>query len=176
MTPTTTDVMNFSIWGKTGESIDRCDVTYEKDIPGAITRRAGFLIVLVLIQGCSTLSSRVPLFPAPRVASPPKHPSVKETIVGEASWYGPGFNGKTTASGDTFDETKMTAAHRTLPLGSKAKVTNLKNGKSVEVKINDRGPYWEGRIIDLSHAAAKALGIADDGTAKVSVVPLGRGS
>ena len=82
------------------------------------------------------------------------------------------FNGKTTASGHTFDETKMTAAHRTLPLGSKAKVTNLDNGKAVEVEINDRGPYAKGRIIDLSHAAAKVLGIGDHGTARVSVEPL----
>jgi len=86
-----------------------------------------------------------------------------------ASWYGPGFSGKTTASGDVFDETKMTAAHKTLPLGSKAKVTNLKNGKSVEVEINDRGPYVEGRIIDLSKAAARALGIVDHGVARVRV-------
>ena len=129
---------------------------------------AAFLIMLTLIEGCSTLSRRVASVPAPQVVSPP----VKPTIVGEASWYGGDFNGKTTASGHTFDETKMTAAHRTLPLGSKAKVTNLDNGKSVEVEINDRGPYAKGRIIDLSHAAAKVLGIGDRGTARVSVEPL----
>ena len=66
----------------------------------------------------------------------------------------------------------MTAAHRTLPLGRKVKVTNLNNGKSVEVEINDRGPYTKGRVIDLSHAAAKALGIREDGTATVSIEPL----
>jgi rare lipoprotein A len=130
---------------------------------------AAFLIMLTLIEGCATLSSRVASVPAPKVVSPP---SVKQTTVGEASWYGRDFNGKTTASGHTFDETKMTAAHRTLPLGSKAKVTNLDNGKSVEVEINDRGPYAKGRILDLSHAAAKALGIGDHGTARVSVEPL----
>ena len=130
---------------------------------------AAFLIMLTLIEGCSTLSRRVASVPGPKVVSPP---SVKPTIVGEASWYGGDFNGKTTASGHTFDETKMTAAHRTLPLGSKAKVTNLDNGKSVEVEINDRGPYTKGRIIDLSHAAAKVLGIGDHGTARVSVEPL----
>ena len=123
--------------------------------------------MLIFIQGCSTLSSSVALRPAPQVVSPP---SVKE--VGEASWYGPSFNGKRTASGHTFDETKMTAAHRTLPLGSKVKVTNLNNGKSVEVEINDRGPYTKGRVIDLCHAAAKALGIREDGTARVSIEPL----
>jgi rare lipoprotein A len=92
--------------------------------------------------------------------------------VGEASWYGPGFSGKTTASGEVFDETKMTAAHKTLPLGTKAKVTNLKDGKSVQVEINDRGPYAQGRIIDLSPAAAKALGIIHRGVVKVRVESL----
>lgn len=68
-----------------------------------------------------------------------------------------------------FDEEKFTAAHKTIPLGSRAKVTNLANGKSVEVEINDRGPFVEGRIIDLSQAAAQALGIIDRGVAKVRV-------
>jgi len=89
--------------------------------------------------------------------------------VGGASWYGPGFNGKKTASGEIFDETKFTAAHKTLPLGSSARVINLKNGKSVEVMINDRGPYVEGRIIDLSHAAARALGMIDRGVTEVQI-------
>jgi rare lipoprotein A len=88
---------------------------------------------------------------------------------GEASWYGPGFNGKKTASGDLFDDSRFTAAHKTLPLGSKAKVTNMKTGEAVEVEINDRGPFRPGRIIDLSKAAARALGITDSGTAPVRV-------
>jgi rare lipoprotein A len=89
--------------------------------------------------------------------------------IGEASWYGPGFNGKKTANGETFDDSKFTAAHKTLPLGSKARVTNIDTGGFVEVEINDRGPYVNGRIIDLSHAAAKALGIIDAGIAIVRV-------
>ena len=105
----------------------------------------------------------------PPIEVPAKTPTVH---VGDASWYGPGFGGKTTASGEVFDETKMTAAHKTLPLGTKAKVTNLKDGKSVQVEINDRGPYAEGRIIDLSQAAAKALGIIDRGVVKVRVESL----
>jgi rare lipoprotein A len=125
-----------------------------------------FLLVLTVIQGCSTMSTKVASLPTPKISPP------AAGQIGNASWYGPGFNGKVTASGDAFDQTKMTAAHRTLPLGSKAKVTNLSNGKSVEVKINDRGPYAEGRIIDLSLAAAKALGIVDHGTARVSVESL----
>ena len=96
--------------------------------------------------------------------------------VGEASWYGPGFGGKKTASGDIFDSEKLTAAHKTMPLGSKAKVTNLSNSKSVEVEINDRGPYIEGRIIDLSQAAAQALGMIDHGTTKVEIELLDDGN
>ena len=88
---------------------------------------------------------------------------------GRASWYGPGFHGKVTASGETFDEAALTAAHKSLPLGSKARVTNVTNGNSVEVKINDRGPFTQGRIIDLSRAAARALGILGTGITIVRV-------
>ena len=89
--------------------------------------------------------------------------------VGKASWYGPGFHGEQTANGEIFNQNKLTAAHRTLPLGTKAKVTNFKNGKSVDVKINDRGPYIGDRVIDLSHAAAKKLGMEKEGIAIVKV-------
>ncbi|RYE08150.1 MAG: septal ring lytic transglycosylase RlpA family protein [Hyphomicrobiales bacterium] len=86
---------------------------------------------------------------------------------GTASWYGPGFHGKTAASGETYNQNAMTAAHKTLPFGTKLKVTNQKTGKSVTVKINDRGPYHGSRVIDLSKAAASALGIVQAGTGKV---------
>jgi rare lipoprotein A len=137
-----------------------------------------------VIQGCSTLSSPIASVPTPEIApsNKPVTPRIIEStapkerqpkkpaaITGVASWYGPGFSGKKTATGEIFDETKMTAAHKTLPLGTKAKVTNVKNGKSVEVEINDRGPYAEGRIIDLSQAAAAAIGIVDRGVATVRV-------
>lgn len=89
--------------------------------------------------------------------------------VGEASWYGPGFQGKETANGETFDQKEMTAAHPTLPMGTKAKVTNLDNGKKVEVRINDRGPYVGDRVIDLSGAAAKKLDMKEDGTTEVKI-------
>jgi len=92
---------------------------------------------------------------------------------GRASWYGPGFHGKVTASGETFDDAALTAAHKSLPLGSKARVTNVINGNSVEVKINDRGPWTQGRIIDLSRAAARALGILEKGIAIVRVELVG---
>lgn len=87
--------------------------------------------------------------------------------VGYASWYGGKFHGRLTANGETFDTYKLTAAHRTLPFHTIVKVTNLKNGKSVEVRINDRGPFVRGRIIDLSKAAAEAIDMTGDGVARV---------
>jgi len=89
--------------------------------------------------------------------------------VGEASSYGRGFHGKKTATGDKFDQNDLTAAHPTLPMGTQATVTNLKTGNSVDVKINDRGPYVKGRDIDLSKRAAKELGITKEGVAAVKI-------
>ena len=89
--------------------------------------------------------------------------------VGEASFYGPGFHGKKTATGEKFNQNDKTAAHPTLPLGTKATVTNLDNGNSVDVKINDRGPYVKGRDIDLSKGAAKELGMTKGGVAPVKI-------
>lgn len=90
-------------------------------------------------------------------------------VRGVASWYGTKFHGRRTSSGETYDMMKMTAAHKTLPLPSFAKVTNLENGKSITVKINDRGPFAKGRIIDLSYAAAHRLEMTEKGTARVEV-------
>jgi|SRR5271156_6602285 len=87
--------------------------------------------------------------------------------VGTASWYGEQFQGKQTASGEPFDMRDFTAAHPSLPLGSYVKVTNLRNGKAVVVRINDRGPVVDGRIIDVSYNAARALGFKDRGLQKV---------
>ena len=87
--------------------------------------------------------------------------------IGKASWYGRLFQHKKTASGEPYDMHDFTAAHRTLPLGSWVKVTNLKNDKSVMVRINDRGPVMKSRILDLSYGAAMILGLGDDGVAKV---------
>jgi rare lipoprotein A len=99
------------------------------------------------------------------VARPETRAFFRQT--GVASWYGPGFHGKRTASGERFDQNDLTAAHRQLPLGAEVKVTNLENGRSITVAINDRGPYVGGRVIDLSKAAAQRLGIVEDGLAKV---------
>lgn len=100
--------------------------------------------------------------------------------VGIASWYGPTFHGKSTANGETYDQNELTAAHKTLPFNTVVKVTNLENGKSVTVRINDRGPYAGDRIIDLSRAAAEQIDMIGPGTAEVrlelvsSEVPVGR--
>ena len=89
--------------------------------------------------------------------------------VGIASYYGREHDGRRTASGEVFDMREMTAAHRTLPFGTRVRVTNLANGRQVTVRINDRGPFRRGRIIDLSYAAARKLGIVGRGVAKVRV-------
>lgn len=86
---------------------------------------------------------------------------------GVASWYGPGFDGKQTANGEIFDTTKLTAAHQTLPFDTLLRVTNLENGLVVVVRVNDRGPFVGGRILDLSRAAAERLDMVGSGTAKV---------
>lgn len=88
---------------------------------------------------------------------------------GVASWYGPGFAGRRTANGEIFDPTQLTAAHRTLPFGTQVRVTNLANGLSVVVRINDRGPFRAGRIIDLSRAAAERLHMIGRGLATVRI-------
>lgn len=98
-------------------------------------------------------------------------PDTKAKVAqsGVASYYGPGFHGRRTANGERFDMHAMTAAHRTLPFGTQVKVTNLANGKSAIVRVNDRGPYANGRIIDLSVAAAKQIGSTGAGTARVTL-------
>lgn len=93
----------------------------------------------------------------------------KFTQTGMASWYGRQFHGRKTASGDTFDMYAMTAAHRSLPLNCYIRVTNKDNGKSVVVKVNDRGPFHGNRVLDLSYAAANRLGIAGSGTGNVTI-------
>ncbi|UCH77466.1 MAG: septal ring lytic transglycosylase RlpA family protein [Candidatus Coatesbacteria bacterium] len=90
--------------------------------------------------------------------------------VGAASYYGREFHGRATASGEKFDMNALTAAHKTLPFGTRVRVTNLANDKSVVVRVNDRGPFVEGRIIDLSYAAAKKIGMVEAGVVRVEIV------
>lgn len=94
----------------------------------------------------------------------------RNPYVGMASWYGPGFHGRRTASGERFNQNAMTAAHKTLPLGSIVRVTNLETGESVIVRINDRGPYSGGRIIDLSKGAARAIKMAGSDVVELTVL------
>lgn len=94
------------------------------------------------------------------------------TQTGIASWYGKKFNGQTTASGEIYNMYELTAAHKTLPLPSYVRVTNLENGRQVIVRVNDRGPFHPNRIIDLSYAAAVQLGMIDEGTARVRIKAL----
>lgn len=97
----------------------------------------------------------------------------KPVQSGKASWYGPGFRGKPTASGETFRPRKRTAAHKTLPFGTVVKVTRQDSGASVRVVINDRGPYAAGRVIDLSRRAARRIDMIDDGVAEVELKVVG---
>ena len=111
--------------------------------------------------GCTT-------FPAP---APP--PITNGVQVGVASWYGPGFHGNHTANGEIYDQYELTAAHPSLALGTRVMVTNLENGRAVQVRINDRGPFVGGRAIDLSYAAAHSIGMVGPGTVRVRIEVLG---
>src|SRR5688500_3183014 len=116
-------------------------------------------VIVIGVAACSLPPSRIP----------PPVTATRASQTGIASWYGPGFHGKTTASGVIYNQHDLTAAHQTLPLGTRVLVTNLDNGRSIEVLINDRGPFAKGRIIDLSFAAGEALGMIRPGTIPVRI-------
>ncbi len=114
--------------------------------------------------------------PLARVEGLPQPPAseqrvgvVTSTLSGVASWYGPGFHGRRSASGEVFDQNALTAAHRTLPFGTRVRVTSLASGQSVVVRINDRGPFGHGRVIDLSAAAAAQIGLRARGVGRVQI-------
>jgi rare lipoprotein A len=136
-----------------------------------MTRRRlrGCLVLVVLALatvGCAT---------ARRTSVPDSAggPDPGTRLDGMASWYGQQHQGRPTASGEAFDMNKLTAAHRTMPFGTRLRVTNVENGRSVVVRVNDRGPWVNDRVLDVSLAAAKALGMVGDGVTKVEVVVLG---
>lgn len=104
-----------------------------------------------------------------RMTEEARKAAAKSLGRGEASYYGAGFAGRPTANGETFNPAEMTAAHRTLPFGSKVRVTNTNNGRSIVVRVNDRGPYAHNRVIDLSRGAAKKIGMIQSGTAQVKL-------
>jgi rare lipoprotein A len=128
-----------------------------------MVRIVAILLILSLSWGCALFRRE------------PVPPQIKRAEVGWASWYGGKFHGRRTASGEVYDMYQLTAAHKTLPLGTSVMVTHMNNGKSVEVTINDRGPFVKGRIIDLSYAAAQALEMVEQGVAKVRVEVLEKG-
>jgi peptidoglycan lytic transglycosylase len=124
------------------------------------------LSLSLLVSGCASSLSRRPTRPLGS-APIPAHPQTQQ--LGIASWYGPGFHGQSTASGEIYNQNALTAAHPTLPLGTRVEVTNLANGKSVQVRINDRGPFVRGRKIDLSRGAARKLGMINPGVSRVRI-------
>ncbi len=130
-------------------------------------------LVIFLCASSCTLIGSVSRRPSPVPVPPPRPAYVVDTFMGTASWYGPNFHGKKTASGEIYDMYELTAAHKDLPLGTTCIVTNLENDKSVTVRINDRGPFVKDRVIDLSYAAAKVIDMVDSGTATVRVEVLG---
>jgi len=126
-----------------------------------------FLSIAILLGGCSL---------PPLSTWHPQGRRGHYVERGVASWYGPGFHGNRTSSGEIYNTADLTAAHPTLPHGTRVVVTNLSNGKSVEVRINDRGPFAKGRVIDLSHAAARAIGLVGPGTAEVRIESIDEGN
>jgi hypothetical protein len=142
--------------------------------PPRHARLALLIAALALLAACAPRAA-LPFLPsagngvanAAAAAAPGQTPFA--TQEGVASWYGPGFAGRTTSNGEVFDPAQLTAAHRTLPFGTRVQVTNLHTGASVEVRINDRGPFKAGRIIDLSRAAAERIGMLSSGVAQVRV-------
>ena len=118
---------------------------------------------LLVLGGCA--SDR-------RAESRSTHRAAGTPLVGLASYYADKFHGRSTASGERFDNGRLTAAHRTLPFGTKVRVTNLENGRSVTVRVNDRGPFVKGRIIDLSLAAARRIYMVRAGVVRVRVEPV----
>ena len=130
------------------------------------------LVVAITIFGCSTQPA-----PQTQYTLPPPSQSVRPPGKLEvASWYGPGFVGHVTSDGEVFNPNQLTAASKTLPLGSRVRVTNPENGRSVVVRINDRGPYVKGRNLDLSHSAAQKIGLCAEGVGHVRVRVLHRTS
>ena len=117
------------------------------------------------------------LRPVPQPIAPVPAPAPRAVLIGtgQASWYGPGFYGNRTANGEVFDMDLISAAHKTLPLPSIVEVTDLDTGRKLKVRVNDRGPFVSGRIIDLSKGAARKLGIYERGVARVRVRYIGPG-
>ena len=123
-----------------------------------------FLAGTFLLLNLSVVALPVKAAPMPECTLSPR-----AAMLGKASWYGPGFHGRKTANGETFNMYGMTAAHPSLKLGTKIMVENVKNGQSAVLRVNDRGPYIGKRVLDVSRRAAEVLGFRDDGLAQVKI-------
>jgi rare lipoprotein A len=132
------------------------------------------LAAVGLLAGCTTMPWPTSSY-YPAASAGPAGTAGPRSRITTASWYGPGFSGRRTASGEVFHQNDLTAASRTLPLGSRVRVTNVVNGRSVVVRINDRGPYVSGRSIDLSRTAAERIGMAHQGVGTVKISRLDAG-
>jgi rare lipoprotein A len=137
--------------------------------------RSRFLLVVILgvllaCSGCAGSTHRKGYTRVTKSSRVQKKAEIGYTFTGDASYYGKGFDGKKTASGEIFDRNAMTCAHRSLPFGTKLKVVRVKTGASVVVRVNDRGPYAKKRVLDLSEAAGKVLGLDKAGHAEVKAV------
>lgn len=132
----------------------------EKRVLKRFSKFIFLMLILIILSGC-------------RPQKPVFSPGTVYTETGIASWYGPGFHGQKTSSLEIYNMHDLTAAHRTLPFGTMVLVTNLDNGRNVIVRINDRGPFVKDRIIDLSYAAARMLGMVGSGTARVRIEAVG---
>lgn len=139
-----------------------------KKIPWLIALGALFVFMLA---GCSSQNFAPPPVPEPSYYAPPSPLNYRGPRTEVASWYGPGFAGRRTSTGETYNPEGMTAASTTLPLGSHVRVMNPDTGRSVVVRINDRGPYVRGRSLDLSHGAAQQIGLTGKGVGRVEVTP-----
>jgi rare lipoprotein A len=128
-----------------------------------------FFFLSLSVVGCSTLEWPGASAPTLTRRTTPTFPANSTGVIqsGMASWYGPGFHGKLTANGEVYNQHDLTAAHRTLPLGTRVMVTNANTNQAIEVRINDRGPYVGDRLIDLSYAAARSIGVYGPGVAPV---------
>lgn len=140
---------------------------------GALSPRgAAFGAALAIALSVQACVWSVPLATAPPATTPSDDPSVYAvgwTQTGIASWYGEPFHGRTTAAGGTYDMDEISAAHQTIPFGTWIRVDNLDNGRSIDLNVNDRGPFVRGRILDVSRAAARALEMIGPGTARVRI-------
>jgi rare lipoprotein A len=136
-----------------------------------ILTRASAMVPLLFMAACNTTASNDPTVTGSisQSVSQANLETGKAFQRGTASWYGPGFHGRKTASGERFNSFDMTAAHRSLPFGTRLKVVNENNGRSVVVRVNDRGPFAHRRIIDLAKGPAQALGLTSAGTGYVSL-------